>query len=286
MSIFSNYKPHNFNAYLNWMFDDGNGRLDNPTEQQRAWDFKVLGSSYLQNAELSLATLIAQGNPDGYFDTAVFPILFNIWHGIELLLKSGNTLCDIYLGNPVQDYSKHKIDSYADLFKANMKKLKFKKVEKTHLSEMLEFVDECKQNNANFDFARYTEKSNGSKQFYNTPDDTGYLQNHCVDVIELYVLLKEMNKKFPDCIDYLYDYYQAYGTNTAGLNDTDLQAYTRQGEEFDEKYAGEIVTYKDILEEFVDEKIAEVYPHLIKKKPSSPPTPPVAQAEEKPKEKE
>ena len=215
MSIFNNYKPHNYNAYLNWMFDDGNGRLDAPEAKQRAWDLKTLGKSYLDNAEMSLATLIANGNAHGEFDTAVFPILFNIWHGIELLLKSGNTLCDIFSGEEPQNYSKHKIDAYADLFKANMKKLGFRKVENTHLSEMLSFVEECKENNAHFDFARYTEQSSGVKQFYNTPDEKGFLQNYCVDVIQLYLLVREMNKKFPDCIDYLYDYLQSVKTDKA-----------------------------------------------------------------------
>ena len=87
-----------------------------------------------------------------------------------------------------------------------MKKLGFTHIEKTHLKEMLDFVDECKQHNAHFDFARYTEQANGDKQFYNTPDDSGFLQNVCVDMIELYKTLTEMNKKFPDCVDYLFDY--------------------------------------------------------------------------------
>ena len=274
MSIFNNNKPHNLNAYLNWMFDDGNGRLDNSEEQQRAWDFKVLGKSYLDNAELSLATLIAEGNSHSQLDTAIFPVLFNIWHGIELLLKSGNTLCDMFSGREPQNYSKHKIDAYADLFKSNMKRLGFRQVESTHLAEMLEFVDECKQNNANFDFARYTEKSSGEKQFYNTPDTTGYLQNHCVDVIELYLLIKKMNKKFPDCIDYLYDYYNEFGTYLGGLNDADLQAYTKQGDDFEEKYPDLVTTYRDLLMYYVDEKIAEVFPHLIERKtPAEPSTP-------------
>lgn len=286
MSIFNNDKTHNLNAYLNWMVDDGNGRLDNPIEQQRAWNHKTFGKSYLNNAEISLATMIAEGNTHNEIDADIFPVLFNIWHGIELLLKSGNTLCDMLLGVNPQNYTTHKIDVYADLLKANMKKLGFRKVETTHLSEMLSFVQECKDLNANFDFARYTETSKGEQQFYNTPDEKGFLQNHRVDVIELYLTIKEMNKKFPDCIDYLFDYYTAYKTNLAGLNDADLQSYTKIGLEFDENYPEMITTYKDILTSYVDEKIAEYYPDYVKNNPQQPAKPKTENPQPQQNEKE
>lgn len=239
MAIFNNEKNHNYNAYLNWMFDDGYGGMDGNPTVQTIWDLKTLGRAYLENSRDSLALLLAQKNNGVKADMQIFPILFSIWHGLELVLKSGNMLCDLYL-HENQGYSTHKIDAYLDQFLAKLKKLGLTKAKRTHLSEVVSFVDECKEKDAHFDFARYTEQSNGDKQFYNKPDDSGIVQNMRVDMIELYRVVDEIIKKSVDCVDFLFDYLTMYGTEDKRfLTNEQLQDYTKQDEELDKQFPKE-----------------------------------------------
>lgn len=261
MSIF---KEHSVNgqseAFLNWHFDDGNGRMDSDNVVQMCWDYKELGFAYLKGSAVILSSLLDSTNYDNEADTMIFPVLFDLWHGLELLLKSGNMMCDLYLGDPVSNYSKHKIDDYSDQFRSKMKRLGFRKLDSNQLKEMIEFIDDCKSRNANFDFARYTNKSNGTKQFYNTPDDQGYVQNVIVDLRELARVIISVTTNVKNVVDYLFDYMQTYGVeNKGGFNEADLNHYCTQCINIfeDEEYeVDETVkfTVKDIIEKFNKKK--------------------------------
>lgn len=225
MAIFNKEHGHQYSAYLNWMYDDGFGRLDLETVYQRIWDFKTMGRAYLENSKNSLGLLLSETNYSLKADNYIFPVLFGIWQGLELVLKSGNFLCDLYLGETHQ-YKNHKIDLCAEQFLAKLKTLGFDNVERTHFSEMMQFINEAKENDAHFDFARYPEKSDGEKQFYNTADNSGYVKNLTVDMIELYRVLDGILDKAVDCVDFLWENLYYYGAeDRTFLNDEQLEMY-------------------------------------------------------------
>ena len=251
MAIFNNGPtPEKYHAYLNWMFDDGNGRMDSDVNAQNCWDFKQMGNAYLKNAEVVLSYLLEQGPDYTESDTMIFPVMFNVWHGVELLLKSGNIMCDLYLGQPVQNYSKHTIDAYSDQFRSKMKKLGFTKIDSQQLKGLVEFVDECKAKNAHFDFARYTMQSDGNKQFYNTPDSEGFVRNVTVDLLELARVLVDISDGFVDTIDYLYEHMSIYGTDRTHLNTAALKQYCESDVSFDHLSEETQYTVAEVAEKY------------------------------------
>ena len=193
-------------AFMNWVFDNGLGSLNTDINLQKASDFKEMGKAYLEAAGELLIYMAQKPEFDPTLDTMIFPTLFNIWHGLELLLKSGNMLCDILEEKPISNYSKHKIVEYADEFCSKMKRLGFTKIESNQLASLMEFVNECRAKNIHFDFARYTFQSSGDTQFYNTPNSDGITPNSCVNLAELARVLSGIMTDFTQLVDYLYDY--------------------------------------------------------------------------------
>ena len=228
MAIFKEKTEHGYEAVMNIMFGDIDGRLNPDQMQQSCWDYCVLGDAYLKNAEVMLTYLLDDGPNNIDATTMIFPVLFNMWHGLELILKSGNMMCDMYLGDTGKRYTKHTIDVYADEIRAKLKRLGFKDVEDKYLSGMIEFVDECKSKNAHFDFARYANQANGDKQFYNKPDISGTIPILCVDMIELAKVLLEIDYGLVRVVDYLYDTMSLHGVyDKNGLSDEALECYCK-----------------------------------------------------------
>lgn len=226
MSIFKKKVSHDYQANINIFFGDIDGRLNPDQVLQNTWDFKIMGAAYLKNAEVMMSYLLEQDPQNGDAETMVFPVFFNIWHGLELILKSGNMICDEFLGESGQRYTKHTIDVYADMFRDKLKRLGFNDVDSTYLNGMIEFIDDCKSKNAHFDFARYSNQSNGDKQFYNQPDHRGIIPNIYVDMLELARVLIQINYGATRVVDYLYDYLWMYGaSDKSGLNETGLNLY-------------------------------------------------------------
>lgn len=227
MSIFKKKTDHGYQANINVFFGDIDGRLNPNAYYQNCWDFKVMGAAYLKNAEIMLSYLLQQDPKNLDADTMIFPVFFNIWHGLELTLKSGNMLCDEFLGESGKRYTKHTIDIYADEFREKLQRLGFNNVDENYLDGMIEFVDECRSKNAHFDFARYSSQSNGDKQFYNQPDHRGIIPNLCVDMVELAKVLTKINYGTTRVVDFLHDYLALYGKNDlANLTDLALDLYT------------------------------------------------------------
>lgn len=80
------YTKSNNYAFLNWDFDNSRGGKNNV--YQSVEDNFVMGNAYMGNAVLGLFSILYSGNYCSVADTFIFPILFDIWHGVELWLKS------------------------------------------------------------------------------------------------------------------------------------------------------------------------------------------------------
>lgn len=227
MAIFNDYRSHGFNAYLNWIFDNDMGSDE---KYHMAWCDKELGKAYLQNAAMSLSSLLDGQPNDPEFDVLIFPVLFGLWQSVELQLKAGNRLCDLLLKDPTNyKYVTHDLSILRDDFERKLARLGFRNVKNNHLSGMDEFIDECKTKNAHFDFARYTRMSDGSEQFYLKKNPTtGFVENTCVDMYELGRIMANIIEHLPEVTSYLYDYIGTYGVDDlTHLNDASLDDYAK-----------------------------------------------------------
>lgn len=79
----TNYDTHK-NAYLNWRFD----KWDSAEEK-----FRVLGNAYFEVAS-NLINICILDNTNHKLDGWIFPILFDIYQGLELYLKAYNHYLD------------------------------------------------------------------------------------------------------------------------------------------------------------------------------------------------
>lgn len=268
MSIFKDRTEHGYGAYLSDMFSDFNGRLDENELRQYCWDFNELGAGYLKTAEITLSYLLESSPDDNNASTMILPVLFTIWHGLELMLKSGNMICDMFLGETGQKYTKHTIDVYSDQFREKLKRLGFETIEEDYLSGMIQFIDDCKSKNAHFDFARYTNQANGSQQFYNTPDSQGFVPSTCVDMIELAKVLTLINYGLTNVVDYLHEQMLFKGIQSKDeLSDLGLKMFSEHSSFVRFVGDNETATLGEIVEKLKVELRAQ-------------------QSQEKPKEKE
>ena len=264
MSIFKDKTEHGYGAYLNDMFSDFNGRLDTNKYMQYCWDFNELGAGYLKTAEITLSYLLENGPDNNNASTMILPVMFTIWHGLELMLKSGNMVCDMFLGETGQKYTKHTIDVYSDMFREKLKRLGFKTVEEDYLSGMIQFIDDCKEKNAHFDFARYTNQSNGSQQFYNTPDSSGTVPSTCVDMVELAKVLTLINYGLTNTVNYIHEQLLFKGVQSKDeLSDFGLKMFVQHSSFV--RFVGDGSTLE--LKEIVENIKAELKEKQDKEKP-------------------
>lgn len=158
-------QPSNY-AFLNWSFDNSMGGKDNLA--QFAQDNFVMGNAYMANAVLGLYSIIYNRNRCATADTLIFPIMFDIWHGLELWLKSSVYAID-FLTDSDKKKENHRIYDYLNTLKNELKKLGMNQTIDIALSEVTALIGEFQRVNANFDFARYSFDSKGNYQFYNAP---------------------------------------------------------------------------------------------------------------------
>ena len=254
MSIFKEGSSHGYDASMSILFNDINGRLDDNKARQYCWDFYELGAGYLKNAEISLSYLLEGGPDNNQSSSMIFPILFSIWHGLELMLKSGNMVCDILLGETGNKYTKHTIDVYSDQFREKLKRLGFETVEEDHLLGMIQFIDDCKEKNAHFDFARYSNQSNGEKQFYNTPNKEGVVENTYVDMIELAKVLTLINYGLTNTVGYLVENNLFHGPECKNtISDFGLKMYIEHSSFARFVGDGSTMELKEIIENLKNE---------------------------------
>lgn len=148
-------------AYLNWRFDPSIN-LEN--------QFYNIGKAYFQTA-LALIEICLNDNKNKKADIWIFPIMFNIVHGIEVYLKGFNSQIKILNKLENQDYEKTKIEG-----KHNIKQLcqvAISLIKEGNRMEILKeflflqkFIDILYDNTDDMTFARYPITLKGESHFY------------------------------------------------------------------------------------------------------------------------
>ncbi len=221
MQIFFGQQDVDYNnpdkyAFLNWRFDNAFAPYDGKGMMQLVFDNFEMGKAYMSNAALTLCSLIHSQNGNNVADSLIFPILFSIWHGIELWLKSG--IGAIYLQEGVQKSIPlgHDLFKLRDVFETELSNINMICAQKYALEDVDNLISEFKRVNAHFDFARYSSDNKGNLQFYNAPfsnknqwqcaksDVAEYtVPNTCVDINVLFELFFRIITNFKELIYYL-----------------------------------------------------------------------------------
>ena len=149
-------------AYLNWRFDFTR-ELENK--------FFDMAKGYLETSITLIEKCLAD-NRDKKADVWIFPILFNVVHGIEVYLKGFNSLYRIHMD--LQNYDDprdSKIEGKHDI--RQLCQIAVKLLRDTNNSELLDeilfvqkFIDILYQNTDDMTFARYPITSKKENQFY------------------------------------------------------------------------------------------------------------------------
>ena len=218
------YTKSNNYAFLNWDFDNSRGGKNNV--YQSGEDNFVMGNAYMGNAVLGLFSILYSGNYCSVADTFIFPILFDIWHGVELWLKSSVDAIYYFQGIDNKKKKNHKIHEYLEILEGELKKLSLNQTINVALPEVIKLIQELQRVKANFDFARYTFNRQGNYQFYNAPigkaeqwqnkeknndgqTDVSWISkmpivpNTCVDLQELFVIVLGIVGNFRPFVEYL-----------------------------------------------------------------------------------
>lgn len=203
-------------AFLNWHFDNGQGSNDKSNPRQPVFDNFEMGKAHLANAILTLFSIIYTSNRLEQADLLIFPVLFNAWHSVELLLKSGiNALAVLNGGNAAK--LNHDIFTLKKRFEDALNCSGMNSTMKNDLGDVNDLLSEFSKVGAHFDFSRYTFDKKGNYQFYNSPysdseqwqkksslvDDDTIVPNTCVDIEALFKLLLKINNSLRELIFYL-----------------------------------------------------------------------------------
>lgn len=254
-------KPNKY-AFLNWHFDNSIGLNNKNNPIQSIKDNFEMGKAYISNALITLYSILDDANKGGMSDTLIFPILFDIWHGIELWLKSSIKAIYLITGTNKEIKTTHHIDDLLKTLKEELNKLNMSKTEEIALTEVTLLIGEFKRVNAHFDFARYSFDTNGNYQFYNAPIgdkkqwqknisptadyDNQIVPNTCVDLIALWKILWEM-KNFRDFVEYL----TLIIIDREQLSDENYIHYLQSSNYFEKKLDTEISVETDSLKKFM-----------------------------------
>ena len=160
-----NYNQSNNYAFLNWCFDDAMGGNDKSNPVQTINDNFEMGKAYMANAVLGLYSILYNRNRYCVADMLVFPILFDVWHGVELWLKSSINAIHFLIHSGEKLKNNHGIYEYLNILKCELSRLNMNKSIEIALSELSVLIEELKRVNAHFDFARYSFGRNGEYQF-------------------------------------------------------------------------------------------------------------------------
>ena len=211
-------------AFLNWNFDNSLGGKDNVS--QLIQDNFVMGNAYMGNAVLSLYSILCSGNYCSTADVLIFPIMFDLWHGVELWLKSSVDAIYYILGMDNEVKKNHKIYEYLEVLEKELKKLGMEQTVDIALPELIKLIKELQRVNANFDFTRYSFCGKRKYQFYNAPlgedeqwqkkeksedermhvdwiSEMPIVPNTCVDLQELFVIILGLVDNFRTFVEYL-----------------------------------------------------------------------------------
>lgn len=184
-SIFQYNTDINRTAYLNWR----TGRYDSNRRQ-----FVVMGEAFFDTA-YNLIQQCLENNSDKKADSWIFPILFNIVHGVEVYLKAINVSLSDLLGKK-REITSGKHDLKGLSLSARSLIIEYKTANKNENTKQLfeaiklvcHFVENIYEKTDDMTFARYPLDKNKFGHFY-----IQTLENEIIDL-----------DKFCDQIKYIY----------------------------------------------------------------------------------
>ena len=160
-NYFGNFGDFRNSAYLNWRFDSFTD-----LEVQ----FYNMGQAYFETS-LALIDICLENNSNKKADIWIFPIMFNIVHGIEVYLKGFNSQYRIYEKLKKYEYEETKIEGKHNIKQICEVAIKLAKGNKDdHLLKELtfikRFIDILYENTDDMAFARYPITQKKAKQFF------------------------------------------------------------------------------------------------------------------------
>lgn len=195
----STSKPVNAYAFLNWYFEDqknSNSILQN--KQVDSFQLFIMGNSYITSSLLLLKNILDKYNKYNIADHLIFPIFFNLTHGLECWLKASISSI-VFLYNDVEEFKfTHELKDLTSDLKKILERYNILYIfnDLSSFTSIDSLVDEFNQYNVRFDFARYSSYRNNS-QFY-----CGN-KNVCVDLYELYEFILTLVYSFRISLAYL-----------------------------------------------------------------------------------
>lgn len=207
----------NDTAYLNWRFDSTRTIPSQMSE---------MGNAYYETA-LHLLNECINDNIDNKADSWIFPILFNVVHGIEVFLKSFNSqIQTLELLVTKQEVRIYNIEGRHDILQlVNTSISKFNKyleqginlgsleeiqVVQKELNLVKKFIEILYENTDDMTFARYPITSKKEKHFYN--DDSPFATNENITIdlntFKLWIIdIFSILRKITDHSELLIDHY-------------------------------------------------------------------------------
>lgn len=198
--IFSNNRDIRKTAYMNWRTDPNNTEAN----------FGVIANGYFISAKV-LTEKYIENNIRKDADVVIYPILFNIIHGIELYLKAIYMKLAYILKKDQQFVGGHNIKGLLGMVSSLVKELKNNKEQfqqyKNIIKDVEQFVEEVYMKTDKMDFARYSVDNKNKENYF-------YIDNIENEVVNLPVLLDKINKMH-EALDqlhshFLYDYEEEY----------------------------------------------------------------------------
>lgn len=167
-------------AYLNW-------RIDKHTDLEE--QFNNIGEGYFQTA-IYLIDGCLKDHFSHNADIWIFPIMFNVIHGIEVYLKGFNSKYRVYHGLQNQQYVQSKIEGKHDIRQLCSVAMKLAKDNNDDgLSAEFEFIQKFIEilyvNTSDMTFARYPIDSDKNPHFYVARDGNVTID---LDVLRQWVL--------------------------------------------------------------------------------------------------
>lgn len=194
-SFFCQGRTINTTSYMNWRISEDDGK-----------SFWALAEGYFEAADV-LITKCLENNSDKKADIFIFPILFNVVHGVELSLKAINDYLNIILYNQTKIEGGHNIKQLSDvtlnLFEKFKKKGKDNEIVEsiTAIKIVKKFIDNIFEKTNDMAFARYPINSKNEDMFYSET-----LQNVVIDM----ELLQEQFSYVATMLYFVFDFLSNY----------------------------------------------------------------------------
>lgn len=205
--IFSNNIDIEKNAYLNWRTH----------RHEHIHNMIVLANGFMSSS-LLLTEQVLIDNRDKKADSLIYPILFNVNHGIELYLKAISWSLNNLNNTDKKFRTNHNLNellqdviSLVRLFESDKDKLKefdrrIRPLE-NFIKEIYSKIENIKSDGKkiyNIDFSRYSLTLQGEPQFY-----INELENVIVDMENFYEVFSQIHKSLDGIAKhYLWDYQE------------------------------------------------------------------------------